>query len=350
MIRERRKPTYGAATRLARLVLKLHAHPFGWSFDGIQRELRISERTLLRYLSVCRKQLIDSGGRPVLEVVRHDLRRSVRFADSTARPDSGAYQAAALFFTLTLLRSLEGTVLKEGVEDLWDRIYRGLSIKQATRLRDLEQKFYAVPHAPKDYSDFDEQLDVILRALLDQQRLTVNYVAVGAEPKTHRFDPYTLVAYRGGLYLLGRSSLSKSILYLAVERIQSVDFLLDKDGQREKFALPHHYHPAKHTEGSFGIVTGPETYVELLIINSETEEYLRSRAIHPTQRLRRRSDGKAVLSMTVCGTIELRNWILSLGPWVEVLKPPELRAEIARLAADTAGLYRSRRPRRAREA
>jgi proteasome accessory factor B len=343
MAKEHRKPTYGAATRLARIMVELPAHPFGWSFEAIQRRLNISDRTLLRYVSVCRQELVDHRGRPILEVLHQGERRLLRFADSMQRTDSSAFQAASLFFTLTLLRFLEGTVLKEGVENLWDRIQKSLTNVQSARLRDLNKKLYAVPYLPKDYKAFDEQLDVIFRALIDQQRLRIDYVALGSEPKTHNFDPYTLVAYRGGLYLLGRSDLAREFPYLAIERIQTVDFLRNDDGEPLKFALPRDYDPAKYTEGSFGIVTGDEADIELLILNAETETYLRSREIHPTQRFRRRRDGKTVLNMTVRGTTELRNWILSLGPWVEVLKPPLLRSEISGLIGETARLYRSRR-------
>ncbi len=122
-----------------------------------------------------------------------------------------------------------------------------------------------------------------------------------------------------------------------------MDFLKNNDGEPEKFALPRDYDPAKYTEGSFGIVTGEEADIELSILNAETETYLRSREIHPTQRFRRRRDGRTVLSLTVRGTTELRNWILSLGPWVEVLKPAKLRSEISELITEAARLYRRRK-------
>lgn len=65
--------------------------------------------------------------------------------------------------------------------------------------------------------------------------------------------------------------------------------------------------------------------------------------IHPTQKFHRRRDGKTVLTMRVRGTTELRNFILSLGPWVKVLKPPVLRNEVAALARESAALYRNDR-------
>lgn len=337
---ERRKPTYGAATRLARLMLELRSRPLGWNLESIQRRLGISERTLARYLSVCRNELLDHAGRPLLEVVNYGERRSLRFSDSVPKQDSTAWEAVMLFFTLTLLRFLEGTFLKEGVESLWDRLYRGLTPAQLLRLHDLHKKFYAVPYAPKDYKSFDEQLDLIFRALVDQKRLRIDYGATGAEPKTHLFDPYTLVAYRGGLYLLGKSDLSDSLLYLAVERIRAIAFVTGNSGEQLTFAMPPDYDPARYSEGIFGIVSGKETRVEILIRNQDTENYLKSRLIHPSQSFSRRRDGKTVLNMTVRGTIELRNWILGLGPWVEVVKPKELREEISGLLAGAARLYR----------
>ena len=58
----RRRPTYGAATRLARLLFELLSRPYGWSFEAIQDQLGISERTLECYLSACRDELIHPDG------------------------------------------------------------------------------------------------------------------------------------------------------------------------------------------------------------------------------------------------------------------------------------------------
>jgi proteasome accessory factor B len=149
----------------------------------------------------------------------------------------------------------------------------------------------------------------------------------------HEFDPYTLVLYRGGLYLLGQSHLGNRIVTLAVERMRSAERL------PERFEYPRAYSPEKQTEGTFGIIEGPETRVEILVMNPETVAYLKSRRIHPTQRFQRRADGKTVLSMTVRGTEELRNWILGFGPFLQVLRPRALRAEVAGLLRNAVGLY-----------
>jgi predicted DNA-binding transcriptional regulator YafY len=127
-----------------------------------------------------------------------------------------------------------------------------------------------------------------------------------------------------------------------VERIRSVEFAREPDGTPVRFIFPRNFDPASHTEGTFGIVDGPETKVELKIHSEQTEAYVRSRTIHRSQRFTHRRDGTTIMTMTVKGTTELANWIMSMGPWIEVLKPATLRKEIAQRHAKAARLYRAR--------
>jgi predicted DNA-binding transcriptional regulator YafY len=61
---------------------------------------------------------------------------------------------------------------------------------------------------------------------------------------------------------------------------------------------------------------------------------------HPTQVVEREADGALRWRATVSGTIEIRSWILSWGPDVEVLSPAGLRAEVADLLVTAAARYR----------
>ena len=337
----RRKPTYGAAIRLARIASELFSKPYGWSFGAIEESLEISGRTLARYVSVLRSDLVDSRGSPLVEVVGTGAARKLRLASSMKAQEPSSYQVALLYFSMTVLKFLEGTVLEEGVEGLWEKLYQNLTLTQQTRLSDLQRKFYAVLYAPKDYAAFSDQLDIILRALLDQSRLTVDYAGLTGEGNVHDFDPYSLIAYRGGLYLLGHSHRSNAIIYLAVERIRSIDFIRQEDGRPARFIYPRGFDPAVHTQGTFGIVEGPETRVELKIHNEQTVAYVRSRTIHRTQRFTRRRDGTTIMTMEIRGTTELANWIMSMGAWIEVLKPLSLRKDIAERHAAASRMYRA---------
>lgn len=61
--------------------------------------------------------------------------------------------------------------------------------------------------------------------------------------------------------------------------------------------------------------------------------------IHPTQWFRRRSDGTTVLTMRVRGTTELANWVLRYAPWIEVVRPRELREHVRERIQEAAAVY-----------
>lgn len=341
--KDRRKPTYGAATRLARIVYGLFERPYGWSLEQIALELGVVERTLQRYVHACQKELVDASGNPLIEVEEHGGRRVLRLASRARPPEAGAWAAVSFFFTWSMIRHLEGTVLEQGMDVLWEKMLKTLPVAQRSRLRDIDRKFFAMTFAAKDYRSHDETIGTLVRTLIDQQRLRIDYAGLMGEGKVHEVEPYTLLGYRGGLYLLGRSDRGKNVIWFAVERIRSATPVRREDGKPALFPYPAAFKPQRYTEGMFGVVEGPETEVEILILNEQTEAYLRQRTVHPSQKFTRRRDGGLVLTMKVRGTAELANWVMSMSPWVEVLRPAELRAEIAARVAAAARRYGSRR-------
>ena len=334
-----RPATYNTATRLARVVYGLIGRPYGWSFAAVQDELGISERTLLRYLAACRRELVDARGRPLIEVERRGDHRMLRLADAAQTPESSSYQALSFYFARSVFDFLDGTVLKDGVQDLWERFYRTLPASQRNRLAHFDKKFFSIPYAPKDYRDCDDTIDTVLQCLVHQHTVRVVYDSPWRDRATtqpHDLDPYTLAMYRGGLYVIGRSHKHRKIVYLAIERMRTVTKL------PERFAYPERYSPVAHTEGAFGIIDGPETDVVIRIRNAEGLALLSARRLHPTQRFQPQADGSTLLSMRVRGTAELENWILSLGPHVEVLEPPALRERLTDLIRAMARAYKAK--------
>lgn len=336
--KEHRKPSYPAALRMARLAFELPSHPFGWTLDAIQRELDISERTLKRYLAASKDGLLDRMGRPYFQIVSDGGKTKLRMPASQKPVESAAYQAVSLYFTLALLKFLEGTVLKEGIDDLWAKFTKSLPAFERADLGALDRKFYAIAYAPKDYRGLDHLLSPIIQGLIREYRLRIDY-ATGV---VHEIDPYTLVAYRGGLYLIGKTHLNERITTMAVERMRKAELLPGEGAGFQKFAYPPSFRPDRYTEGAFGIIVEEKPVeVQILIHNAGTETYLRARNIHPTQKFTKRRDGKTVLTMTVRGTTELRNWVLGFGPWLEVLKPAPLRQEVATLLREASRNYSS---------
>lgn len=333
------KATYDSAVRIAQLLQDLRYSPLGLSYEVIESRLGISRRTVQRYVEALRDRLRAPDGNPPVEVLTQGDRRVVRLVTGTEAPDGTAWELYSFLLSLRLGHLLEGTVVDAMNQDLWERIRAGISPERARDLENIERKLYSLPSMPRDYSAHDERIDDLLKALVKQHRVRIDYGGVLGEGRTHDFDAYSLVEHRGGLYLLGKSHLDKKIIWLAIERIRDCEIVRNDKGEPVRFSYPTDFDPARHTDGMFGVYGGEKMDVRIAISNEKTEAFLRARRIHATQKFSRGPDGRTELRMTVRGTHELVNWLLSTSPWVEVLEPAELRDEVAARLGESAALY-----------
>jgi proteasome accessory factor B len=168
------------------------------------------------------------------------------------------------------------------------------------------------------YSGRSEDVDQVITALLRSEQLEVRM-----KGRTFRIDPYTLLVYKGGLYIAAFSHYHQGVRKFAIDGLDEVCWL-----RGEHFEYPEAYHPAQLVDGTFGIIGGPRTRV-CLRFDPCVARFVKRRQWHPSQELVTREDGAVEMSLEVCGTVELVNWVLSFGSKVEVLEPQSLRREVA---------------------
>ena len=163
--------------------------------------------------------------------------------------------------------------------------------------------------------------------------MTLIYHSGGhAEPSAYQVDPYTMIYYKGGLYLMGYAHNRRALRTFAVERIDRVET------GKERFEIPADFTPEEQLQRAFGIVD--EQIMEVRVRFSPAVAHtVRERLWHPSQRVAEEADGGVLLSFAAGGTMEIVSWLLSYGRHVEVLAPPELREEVRRNVTEMAGLY-----------
>lgn len=327
-----RVPNYGSAGRMMRALVAILRTPHGRELGAIAEELGISRKTVERYAKVMIEEVAAPDGLPLIELVRPNGRPVLRLRGVAAGVDSNAYQAASVFFALASLRVLQGTVVHEGATEMWDRFKQKLPSDTRRALEQIDRKFFYVPFAAKDYSQLEGHIDTILRSVMRQESLEVEYRHAGGKRTRHRFEPYTVVLYRDALYLLGASHRHRTPIYLAVDRIESVR----RGGER--FTVPSSFSPRAMTADVAGIWSGPDTVVSLRL-RGRAAEQVPERLIHPSQSFTPLRGGETLLRLTVSGWQELAWWILSWGADVEVLEPPELREFVKRSVTAAAALY-----------
>jgi predicted DNA-binding transcriptional regulator YafY len=339
------KPTYATAAKVARIAIRLQMPPRQLTYADVRDIVatRVSNRTIERYIDALGKVFDGRERFPKLEVEKHEEGRKTLVLTEPARAgDTKAGEELGMALVVEMLNAVKGTYLERDVREILHKFSSAVSPSLAAKLETLPRKLFTISYGVKEYAGAArERLQTIIRCLLEQQRTRVTYRSHAGDGGVHEyeFDPYTLLTYKGGLYLIGYSFKREQTVYLAVERIETVEPVVEK-GKPYIFAYPEAYSPEKFTEGVFGIYSGEKTAVELRIRNAQTLAYLKPRRLHPTQKLEEQADGTAILRMTVRGIEELATWVMSMAPWVEVVKPAALRERVKEMLRDGLALYR----------
>ena len=186
----------------------------------------------------------------------------------------------------------------------------------------------------KDYAGAEPTILRLVQAIVERRRLLVAYQAPGRErPRRFPYDPYRLLWVQGGLYAVGRVPAYENLVTLAVDRIQS---LTPTD---EPFTVAAGFDPKRYEAEAFGVVwERPMTVV--LRFRADQAPYVREREWHPTQRFRTLADGRLEMTFRAGGLFEITRWVLGWGAGVEVVRPAQLRREVAGLLRAEAGQYR----------
>jgi len=157
----------------------------------------------------------------------------------------------------------------------------------------------------------------------------------GRPPREACVHPYLIEpsSTTHALYLIGFDEARGAIRTFKIERILSVDVT------PQTFEAPPDVIEDAFARAWDIIADQPETEVVLHFAPSVASRVAEA-TWHPSQELERQPDGSLIWRASVAGTIEIRFWILSWGPDVEVLEPADLRTEIAQRLRTAADLYR----------
>ena len=247
------------------------------------------------------------------------------------------YELMSLYFAKSHLDYLKGTPLVDDLEAVIKKVEAGLSDKVRNHLERIVTTFAPFQRPIRDYAAKKGVLESLRKALLRQLTVVLRgYQKPGAgRPGDYPVDPYGLVLYQHGLYLVGYSHQVNASRTFAVERIKEVKVTADT------FDLPKGFSLEKR-ERSFGLIEEPPQEVKIWI-SPEWAYFVKERKWHPTQTLRPQKDGSVILTMKCGGLDELTAWVLSFGPGAKVLSPPELVERVSRLLALAAKSYKSSR-------
>ena len=306
----------------------------GITVEELVEETGVDRRTVYRDLNA-----IHEAGYPLISEWR-DGRKVYRFLTRFRDVPPITFtlsELMTLYFLRPQLDFLHGTPFADDLAAVFRKVNSVLPPRYAAHLERAARVSLPLLQGVRDYGRVAEELRQLREALLYQYRVTIDYDPKGqGKPATYEVDPYSLLFYKGGMYLLGYAHNRQALRTFAVERIGRVEI------RKERFEIPEGFDPEEHLKGAFGIVEEAPLSV-VVRFDPALAHTVRERLWHPTQTVTSEPDGSALLSFTAGGRLEIIAWLLSYGDHAELLEPAELRQQLREIVARMGESYRSRK-------
>jgi predicted DNA-binding transcriptional regulator YafY len=166
-------------------------------------------------------------------------------------------------------------------------------------------------------------LEVLIPCIEEKRAVDINYNARLSKEVTKRtVDPYVVVLYDGIWILVGFCHLRKTIRSFALDRI------IDIQERNLYFTSQPDFDLKAHLSSPWGIIDGKEARVTVRFKKEIADYILRKDMWHSSEKRTILPDGAVELSFTVAGVDEIKRWIYSWLPHVEVIKPVWFRKQI----------------------
>lgn len=314
-----------------KLLRALGSNHFGLTLEEMAADFEVTTMTVRRDLKG-----LQEAGFPIFADTLDDGTKRWRVDAQVFKVPNALLtldEALALYLSQQLLKPLAGTQVGEGIHQCIDKV-QGLFKKSALDyFRRLAEVLYV--HLPQmtDYSGKQKVIEVCIVAIEDERPLEICYRSGGGPCKTYRLHPYGLVFFHNSLYLIAHLPKARQLRTFKVDRIEEAEI---KDGE---FTRPADFDLSELYENSFGIFHSDKVIPVKARLLPQAANAVLEKKWHPSQKVEKHADGSVTATWHLGDTVEFKSWILSFGPYAEVLSPKELRDEIRDDLRTAAGRY-----------
>ncbi len=321
---------------MLRLLDRLAAHRYGVPVRELAEELGVTARQLRRDFAAIEEaghavELVDLGGE--------------RAAKLAAARGGGVKLTLRERYALLAVRSafdvLEDTPFHEDVRNICEKVQASLPAEQQRELEGFGSRLAYLPDGgTKLYSGKEDVIDALFTGVIRRARVRYRYRGNARETRQGQLEPYAIVLYRQGLYVIGRSLTGAAEpapeRTYAIERFTSAEYL-----RGTTFEVPASFQIKDYFQGAFGIFRGRAPIKVVLEFVASARELVEARRWHPSQKLRRLRDGGLRVELEVSDLTQIAQWVIGWGPLARVLEPAELVARVVREHREALSLYAS---------
>lgn len=311
------------ATRLITLIMLLQRRP-NQKAANLADKLGVSVRTLHRYFA-----MLDEMGIPVYSergpYGGFSLVPGYRMPPLVFSPQ----ESVAVTLGIGMVEEMWGSMYAEAARSAMAKIESVLPDEQRQEVSWARRALLVQGMQRADFASISPALESLRRAIRQARRIHLVYRSgERSEVTSRRVDPYALVHRFGWWYIVGWCHLRRDERIFRIDRIQELRLL------EEQFDPPEDFDVRVYTETQF---QAPEPVrARLRFVPEFSFLALGNRAMWES--LEELKDGSVVTTLTTPDIHWAATTVLSFGPSVEVLDPPELRRLVfdwARAVAET---------------
>jgi len=305
------------------MIDEIRAHRYGMAYAELADRFDVDVRTVRRDLDA----LEQAGVLFDREVDDGDQRVRVRLADQgKAQLKLSARECYTLLAARGLLEVFDGSPFAEDMRSVFSKVAGALPRSQRADLEDLRDRFRFVPDGGlKTYPKHGQITETLMQAVIHQHAVGFAYQAPKKKPRTGVLEPYAMVQFRLGLYVIGQrrylgSADGPELRVFAVERFRSIE-----PRRGEHFEVPDDFDLNRYFRGAFGLHNGVKEKKVCIEFDRAVATYVSARVYQPGQQVRLRENGRVRLEFTATDLTEVVPFVLQWGEHATVLEPAELR-------------------------
>jgi predicted DNA-binding transcriptional regulator YafY len=304
--------------RALKLLALFEKNGSGLRVTDMAEQLGATPRAIYRDLEILEELRIplypEKNGRESFWKVDPDYRNRLSIPFSLS-------ELLSLYLAQDSIRPLDGTVLYDSLQSLFEKVWAVLPKPLFRQMVDLRGAFLSGIPAQKEYRTHREFIQIIQDAIQGRKTLRLQYEPREQKPAERNVNPYAVHLRNGNLYVIGYCHMRKGIRTFLVDRMQKIK-LTD-----ETFSPPVGFSLENYLRHSFGMFTEELVRVKVRFHKSLTRVLL-ERRWHASQKNKKLKDGSLELAFEVAGTKEIKTWIMGFGSLARVLEPVSLVKEI----------------------
>ncbi|RCW49884.1 MULTISPECIES: YafY family protein [unclassified Halanaerobium] len=313
--------------RIIKMIMLLR-QPYGrWDVNKITETFDISARTFHRD-----KKIMEELGIPIY-YDRHLKEYKILETFRLESPNLNKEETEAIMLAAKEYKNKNFPMKKE-LESALAKVINSLPEYIKGSLGTYINSYEIISDPFVDLKEHRQKFKLIKKSIEKQESIIIDYYALGKDEKsTRKINPYNIFFNNGAPYLIAFCNLRGEIRTFRIDRIKNIKFT------DESYTIPNDYSLDEQLHNSWGVEQGEEELDVEVKFTGRAARFVPEYQWTDNQIIKKLADNEIIFSVRTTSREEIKKWILSYGAEAEVLKPEELKQEVAEVAEKMCKIY-----------